>query len=114
MAEARHWVVSPAITSLASVAESDLCSRLYGAEERDMPHFYFDLHQNGVIYPDLEGVGLPSVNAARAEGARTISDMLREPRHGLGRELKFVVRGSDGRWVFDVQGSLQFRPPHSN
>jgi uncharacterized protein DUF6894 len=79
-----------------------------------MPHFYFDLHQDGVVHPDWEGVDLPGTLAARKEGARTISEMLGEPRHGLARELKFVVRGGDGHWVFDVQGSVRFRPPHAN
>ena len=78
-----------------------------------MPRYYFDLHQDGVIHPDREGVDFSSVIAARVEGARTIIGMLREPRDGLARELKFVVRRGDG-WVFDVQGSVQFRPPSSN
>jgi hypothetical protein len=79
-----------------------------------MPHFYFDLHQDGAIHPDFDGVTLPGTNAARAEGARAVIGMLGDPRSGLARELKLVVRGGDGRWVFDVWGSVQFRPPHSN
>jgi len=43
-----------------------------------MPRYYFDLRDDGGLYPDDEGVGLPSIDAARQEAAHSLADMLRD------------------------------------
>jgi hypothetical protein len=51
-----------------------------------MPRYYFDLHDNSGLYPDDEGLELPSIDDARQEAAHSLADMLRDAvRSGTGR-----------------------------
>ncbi len=56
---------------------------------RECPRYYFDLRDDGGLYPDDERVGLPSIDAARQEAARSLADMLRDAvRDRTGRAIR--------------------------
>ena len=51
-----------------------------------MPRYYFDLYDDSGLYPDDEGLELPSLDDARQEAAHSLADMLRDAvRSGTGR-----------------------------
>ena len=51
-----------------------------------LTRYYFDIRDNTGLYPDEEGLDLPSIDAARQEAAHALADMLRDAvRDGAGR-----------------------------
>ncbi|WP_426531535.1 DUF6894 family protein [Bradyrhizobium sp. McL0615] len=65
-----------------------------------MPRYYFDLCDDSGLYPDDEGLELPSIDAARQEAAHSLADMLRDAvRDGTGRavrQMSVAVRNDVG------------------
>ena len=43
-----------------------------------MPHFYFDLVENGEILRDDDGVMLGGIEAAKVEARKALADLVRE------------------------------------
>ena len=56
-----------------------------------MPRFYFHILSNGVAIPDDEGIDLPNLLAAQAEGVASARDLsLSADRDGFGKESRIV------------------------
>jgi hypothetical protein len=76
-----------------------------------MPHYYFDICDGEESAPDEEGMELKSDQAARAEAAKSLADMLRDAVYQSApanrQELAVVVRTGSGplmqvKLVFEV------------
>jgi hypothetical protein len=74
-----------------------------------MPRFHFDLHSDGVTIPDLKGVELSNVQAARAEATRAAAEMLRDrvEHDSVPADLRLVVRTEAGTPLFTVRVALK-------
>jgi len=79
-----------------------------------MPIFYFD-SEDGGRHPDLEGVELPSLDAAKLEAVKMTGEMLRDQPGQLWRsqawrvvvsdhehQTLFVIRVAAGRSAADI------------
>jgi len=62
-----------------------------------MARYYFDLREGTELFPDEEGVELPSLRAAQLEAARSLSGMVQqlEPLAEDG-DMAIEVRNEDG------------------
>jgi hypothetical protein len=75
-----------------------------------MPRYYFDLLDGNDLYPDDEGLELPSIEAARQEAAHSLADLLRDAAHGgtgqAVRQMSVEVRNEVGL-VLRLKSSLE-------
>ena len=62
-----------------------------------MPHYYFDICENGETATDEEGLELPNLQAAEIEAARSLGDMAKNMPPGLERhDIEIAVRNEQG------------------
>ena len=73
-----------------------------------MPRYYFDLRDDRGLFPDEEGLELPTIDAARAEAAQALADMLRDAVQDDSRtlHLSIEVRNDVGR-VLHLKSSFE-------
>jgi hypothetical protein len=58
-----------------------------------MPRYFFDVHANGNVAPDEEGMILPNIDGARKEASRALGDLARDTIHReSSRSLVIKVR----------------------
>jgi hypothetical protein len=79
-----------------------------------MPHYYFDIRDGDELAPDEEGLHLKSTEAARAEAAKSLADMVRDAAHyarpANRRQMAIEVRDNAGpvmrvKLVFEIEGT---------
>jgi hypothetical protein len=75
-----------------------------------MPHFRFDVCENGVLSPDEEGLDLLSAHDARLEAARTAAEMMRDrvARNAEPADISLIVRDGSSHPVCTVTVALTF------
>jgi hypothetical protein len=62
-----------------------------------LPHFYFDLDDNGLSSPDAEGLQFQSLEVARTEALRGLAEMARDEKTLADkREIVCTVRDGGG------------------
>ncbi|HEX8167855.1 MAG TPA: hypothetical protein VF601_18970 [Beijerinckiaceae bacterium] len=63
-----------------------------------MPHFHFDIVEDGGTLPDDEGIDLSSAEAARLEAARAAAEIMRERawRQAIPADVSIVIRDDIG------------------
>ena len=58
-----------------------------------MPHFYFDVRDDGTLVADDEGIDLPDLQSAQEEAARTLAEIIRNEDSGFSAQrLALEVR----------------------
>ena len=80
-----------------------------------MPRYYFDLLDGDILAVDDEGLELPSLQAAQAEAAKSLADMVRDAVHGSSavagkRDMAIEVRDAAGpvmevKFTFEIERS---------
>jgi len=76
-----------------------------------MARYYFDLREGVELYPDEDGVELPSLRAAEMEAARALGAMAQELEPTAeGRDIAIEVRNEDGP-LFQVALVFAIRRP---
>jgi hypothetical protein len=73
---------------------------------KPMPRYFFDTMDSGRLICDESGVELPSIQAARAEAARSLADIARDMSPDDHREV--VVEVSDGEGCPLFRAALYF------
>ena len=62
-----------------------------------VPHFYFDLDDNGRLAPDPDGLPLASLEEARTQAITALAEMARDHKPIADeRALSITVRDGDG------------------
>jgi hypothetical protein len=75
-----------------------------------MPHFYFDLTDNGQSFPDTEGSDLADLRSAEDEAAISLMDMSRDAMpDGTFRQLSLRARDDSGNHLFEVLVTFELR-----
>ena len=68
-----------------------------------MPRFYFHILSGGATVPDDEGMELPNLLAAQAEGAASARDLARSADlDGFGKESRAVQIADRAGNIFDT------------
>lgn len=57
-----------------------------------MPHYYFDHIENAARIPDEDGVDLPDIEAAKAEAAKALAELVHQAPPGDGHRFSIEVR----------------------
>ena len=65
-----------------------------------MPRYFFDTMDSGRFISDESGIELPSIQAARAEAARSLTDIARDMSPDNRREVVVEVSDDEGRPLF--------------
>jgi hypothetical protein len=65
-----------------------------------MPRYFFDTMDSGRFISDESGIELPSIQAARAEAARSLTDIARDMSPDNRREVIVEVSDDEGRPLF--------------
>jgi hypothetical protein len=72
-----------------------------------MPRFFFDTSDGESFFPDEEGMGLESMEAAKAEGLKALPDMAKDALpDGNFRSFVVSVRDESGQVVLRMALSL--------
>ncbi|RWI10916.1 hypothetical protein [Mesorhizobium sp.] len=80
-----------------------------------MPRFFFDFADAGATYPDTEGTELPNVEAAKAEAATALAEIVRDrSRDGIYRELVVTVRSEIGEILLQVVARFEIATVPAN
>ncbi|PAY05305.1 hypothetical protein CK489_30385 [Bradyrhizobium sp. UFLA03-84] len=62
-----------------------------------MPRYFFDIRDDGDVYPDEEGLDLADLRAAKVEAANTLAGIARDAgRFGGEHDVAIEVRTNDG------------------
>ncbi|MER8435413.1 hypothetical protein NKH36_18940 [Mesorhizobium sp. M1312] len=73
-----------------------------------MARFYFDLNDNGVLYPDDEGTELESLGALESEAVTALLEIARDRMpDGTYREVAFHVRDGASTPLFVVKVTFE-------
>ena len=76
-----------------------------------MARYYFDLREGAELYPDEDGVELPTLRAAEMEAARALGAMTQElDPTAEDRDIAIEVRNDDGP-LFQVALVFAVRRP---
>ena len=65
-----------------------------------MPRYFFDIRDDGDVYPDEEGLDLADLRAAKVEAANTLAGIARDAGHSGGDNDVAIEVRSDGGLVF--------------
>ncbi len=65
-----------------------------------MPRFHFDTLDGDRFISDEAGLELPSIEAAKAEAARSLAETLRDMPGSAGRQVVVEVSDEEGRPLF--------------
>jgi hypothetical protein len=65
-----------------------------------MPRYFFDTMDSGRLVCDESGIELPSIQAARAEAARSLADIARDMPPDNCREVVVEVSDDEGCPLF--------------
>jgi hypothetical protein len=65
-----------------------------------MPRYFFDTMDSGTFISDESGIELPSIQAARAEAARSLADIARDMSPDDRREVVVEVSDEEGCPLF--------------
>jgi hypothetical protein len=65
-----------------------------------MPRYFFDTMDGGRFISDESGIELPNIQAARAEAARSLTDIARDMSPDDRREVVVEVSDDEGRPLF--------------
>ena len=77
-----------------------------------MPRFYFDVRHGENFTPDSEGLDLPSVEQARQDESRSLSEMVEDALpDGQHLAMAIEVRGEDKSPLFKVQITFAVEAP---
>lgn len=72
-----------------------------------MPRYFFDTSDGERFFPDDEGMGLESIEAAKAEGQKALPDMAKDKLpDGNFRSFVISVRDEGGQVVLRMALSL--------
>ena len=77
-----------------------------------MPRFYFDFRVNGETMPDEDGLVLPDLATARAEGPRALLQMAKEKEPGEPFALCAVIRNENREPVWELESLVRTTPLH--
>lgn len=73
-----------------------------------MARFFFDLTDNGELYPDPEGTELASLEAAEDEASRALLEIAEDQMpDGTFREVAFHVRDETSKRLFVVKVTFE-------
>jgi len=76
-----------------------------------MARYYFDLREGTELFPDEDGVELPTLRAAQMEAARALGAMAQELEPTAeGQDMSIEVRNEDGP-LFQVALVFAIRRP---
>ena len=69
-----------------------------------MPHFHFDIHEDGKLQKDVEGVHLASIEDARREAQHILPAIAYDtiPENGDVKTLMVLVTDEDGQAVYSA------------
>ena len=77
-----------------------------------MPRFYFDFRHNGETTPDEDGLVLPDLATARAEGTRALLQMASEKEPGEPFALCAIIRDENLQPVWELESLVRTKPLH--
>jgi len=72
-----------------------------------MPRFYFDFRRNGETTPDEDGVVLPDLATARAEGTPALLQMAKEKEPGEPFALCAIIRDGNRQPVWELESLVR-------
>ncbi|MER8902260.1 hypothetical protein [Mesorhizobium sp. M0772] len=81
-----------------------------------MARFFFDLTENGIPYPDIEGTELANLAAAEDEAARALFEIVKDQMPGgTFRQVAFQVHDGTSISLFEVKVTCEVtRAGHSD
>jgi hypothetical protein len=75
-----------------------------------MPHFYFDICEDGVLVPDDTGLKLENLQVARGEAARALTEIARHRVPGSDRLVLVVeIRDEHRKLLCEARLVLEWR-----